>query len=311
MSWYQFFASTLIPQGQKFHYILKPGGNVRELAGIMHDRGYLSHPYYLILYTRLSGTSKQLQAGEYEFSAGTTAKMLLSKMLKGETVIHKITLVEGWDFAEIKSALAKAPMLTNNIHNESNPKLLLQLGVKQKNPEGLFFPDTYRYKMGNTDLEILHTAYKKMQSVLNNAWQTRAKNLPFKTPYQALIVASMIEKETGDNAEKPIIAGVIINRLHKHMYLQIDPTVIYGVRHTYDGTITRQDLRSDSPYNTYRHKGLPPTPIAMPGLASINAALHPDKTEYLYFVAKGDGSHVFSKTLKEHDVAIRRYLLRS
>ena len=220
----------------------------------------------------------------------------------------EITFVEGTTFKQWLSLLAAKPYIKHNLANMSASQIAKLLNIKQTNPEGLFFPDTYAYTAGTDELTLLRRAYKKMHNLLENMWQNRATDLPFNDPYQALIIASIIEKETSKVEEQPQIAAVFINRLSKKMRLQTDPTVIYGLGDSYNGDITRKHLKEKTPYNTYRIKGLPPTPIAMPGISALRASMHPAQSDYLYFVSEGNGYHVFSTTLKAHNEAVNRFL---
>jgi len=270
--------------------------------------GLLKRPIFFVLLTRFENSARHLQAGEYAITPNTTPKQLLRKMKLGDVIHYKMTLIEGWTFKEIMNALSSNPHITHDLTGLSAQAIAAKLKLQQKNPEGLFFPDTYNFTAGSSDFAILERAHAKLVELLQSDWKERAKGLPYKNSYQALIVASMIEKETSLDAEKPEIAGVIVRRLQKWMHLQIDATVIYGLGNDYQGKLTRKDLQFKSPYNTYLHYGLPPTPISIPGAESIWAALHPKPGKVMYYVAKPDGSHQFSVTLAEHDAAIRKYL---
>jgi len=257
---------------------------------------------------RQQGVSNQLKAGEYQLPIGITPKEFLVLLSSGATLQHSITFPEGWTFKQIRQALAADKNLKLTLEELSDADILQQLGSDYTHPEGLFFPDTYRFEKHTTDLSILQQAYQKMQQVLNEQWLNKAQDLPLKTAYHALILASIVEKETGAAFERPEIAGVFTRRLNQGMRLQTDPTVIYGMGDSYQGNIRKKDLQTLTPYNTYRIDGLPPTPIAMPGEQAINAVLHPAKGTSLYFVANGDGSHKFSATLSEHNRAVQAYL---
>lgn len=308
VEWDRFLEAPIVPEGKSVYFILEPGATVRTVSNFLKNEGYLHHHIEFILFAKINGSANRLKAGEYEFKAGTTPKMLLKILVNGDVVRHHITFIEGWTFSKMINVIETAPRLTHTLKGKNKKDIMAILESNYKNPEGLFFPDTYRYKMGMTDLNLLKKSYQIMQEKLMAAWKQRAQGLPYKTPYQALIVASMIEKEASLPQERPLIAGVIINRLRKRMFLQIDPSVIYGLGDRFTLPLSPNELEIDTPYNTYLHKGLPPSPIAMPSEQSIQAALHPTKTRYLYFVAKGDGSHEFSQTLKEHDEAIKEYL---
>jgi UPF0755 protein len=250
---------------------------------------------------------KKLKTGEYELATGLTLPEILALFVQGKTKQYAITFPEGWNFKELTQALDNNPNLEHTLSPVDIDALMSRLGASIHHPEGVFFPDTYFFEKHTTDVALLKRAYDKMQSVLNQEWQNKADNLPFKTPYEALILASIVEKETGVVAERPLIAGVFIRRLQDGMLLQTDPTVIYGMGENYQGNISTNDLTAATPYNTYIIKGLPPTPIAMPGRDAIVAALHPDSGNALYFVARGDGTHEFSATLKDHNLAVNNF----
>ena len=226
---------------------------------------------------------------------------------RGEFAQGQIRFIEGWTFRQLRAALDAHPALTHETTGWSDAEILKRLGSEERHPEGLFFPDTYQFSAGTSDLTILRQAYNKMQQVLDAAWETRAEDLPVKTKYQGLILASIVEKETGDPSEREMVAAVFINRLRKGMRLQTDPTVIYGLGESFDGNLRKRDLLADQPYNTYTRYGLPPTPIALPGKAAIDATFRPAKTDALYFVAKGDGTHHFSNNLKDHNRAVDQF----
>lgn len=248
-----------------------------------------------------------LKPGEYELLPGLTSPQILAQFAQGKSIRYSVTFPEGWNLKEILQALAKVPNLEQTLTNLSVADVSSQLGITEKNPEGWLFPDTYFFEKHNTDLSILLRAHDKMQAVLKEEWQQKEPDLPYKTPYEALIMASIVEKETGAKAERPLIAGVFTRRLCKGMLLQTDPTVIYGMGDQYEGNIRAGDLTTKTPYNTYVIAGLPPTPIAMPGRDAIHAVLHPENSDSLYFVAKGDGSHQFSATLAAHNQAVNVY----
>ncbi|HYW93894.1 MAG TPA: endolytic transglycosylase MltG [Gammaproteobacteria bacterium] len=292
-------ATVEIPSGQSLY----------QTAGRLHRAGVLQHPRVFVWMTRLEGRAHRIQAGEYRFEPGTTPDQVLDKLVAGKVVRHHVTLVEGWEFHRVMQTLEHDDALKHTLDGLGPEQIMARLGHPDQKPQGRFFPDTYSFPRGTTDLEILRRAYQKMQTVLRQEWKKRASNLPLKTPYQALTLASIIEKETGKPGERARIAGVFIRRLRRGMRLQTDPTVIYGMGSSYHGDLHAADLRKNTPYNTYVHKGLPPTPIAMPGRAAIHAALHPAPGHSLYFVAKGDGSHAFAATLKKHDEQVRRYQL--
>ncbi|MFO1394461.1 MAG: endolytic transglycosylase MltG [Steroidobacteraceae bacterium] len=280
----------------------------QELASL----GVLDHPRLLAAYARLTGADARVRAGEYAVPAGTTPRSLLALFESGAVVHHSITLVEGWTFHDLRGALERDPLLVHTMSGQDDAAVMRALGEPGVAPEGLFFPDTYLYDKGTTDVAILQRARQRMRTELASAWDARADDLPIDDAYQALILASIVEKETALPSERPRIAGVFIQRLRLGMRLQTDPTVIYGLGPGFDGNLRKADLERDGPYNTYTRTGLPPTPIALPGAASLAAAVRPDERGEIYFVATGlpDGSHEFSRTLAEHDRAVARYLKR-
>jgi UPF0755 protein len=291
-----------IPRGQPL------AATARDLEA----RGALRHPRWLQAYARYSGADARIKAGEYAIPAGTTPRSLLRLLEDGAVVQHSVTFVEGWTFRDLRKALERNEKLVNTLAGQDDAAVMSALGAAGEAPEGLFFPDTYLFGKGTTDLEILRQARDRMRRELEAAWQDRADDLPIATPYEALILASIVEKETALASERPRIAGVFTLRLRRGMRLQTDPTVIYGLGAGFDGNLRRADLERDGPYNTYTRTGLPPTPIALPGAEALRAAVRPDERGEIYFVATGlpDGSHEFSRTLAEHEAAVRRYLVR-
>lgn len=255
------------------------------------------------------GVASKLQAGEYAVPAGTTARELLQRMAAGDVIQHRFTIVEGWTFKQVRAALAQEPGLRQTLASTGDAEIMQKLGAGTEHFEGRFLPETYTWTRGDTDLEILSRAYKAMQRVLAETWDKRSAGVPLDSAYQALILASIVERETGKKEERPAIAGVFARRLKLGMKLQTDPSVIYGLGASYDGNLRRRDLETDTPYNSYTRTGLPPTPIAMPGLAALQAAVNPAAGDALYFVARGDGSHEFSATLDAHNRAVARYQL--
>lgn len=281
-------------------------GIVRNLDG----RGIRSGPaLYWRLLARQMGVAGRLHAGEYAFDPGITPRGLLAKMAAGEVIQHKFTIVEGWTFAQLRDALAHDAALVQTLPALSDPEVMQALGAGGAPPQGWFLPQTYQFVKGMSDLDILRRAHKAMQATLEKFWSARAADLPLKSPYEALILASIVEKETAQPAERGLIAGVFEHRLKIGMRLQTDPAVIYGLGAAYDGKIHTRDLETDTPYNTYTRAGLTPTPIALPGAASLEAVLHPAPTDALYFVARGDGTHEFSATLEAHNRAVAKYQL--
>ncbi len=310
LAYQQFLEQPLAVPATGMRYQVTPGTSLRQLADDLAEKGVLEHPEYLRWYARYSGQASRIKAGEYQLEPGITAPALLNLLVSGRTTRYQLTLVEGWNFRQVRSAIAADPVLEKTLTGLSDAELMSRLGHPGEHPEGRFFPDTYHYPRGTTDAEFLARAYRRMQRVLEEEWAGREEGLPLDDPYQALILASVIEKETGAPDERAQIAGVFIRRLRKGMRLQTDPTVIYGLGEDFDGNLRRRDLRQDTPYNSYTRKGLPPTPICMPGREAIHAALHPAAGDALYFVARGDGTHVFSATLKQHNAAVRKYQLK-
>ncbi|HNP36463.1 MAG TPA: endolytic transglycosylase MltG [Woeseiaceae bacterium] len=289
---------------------VRSGASFAEISELLGSRGITSNSTLLRWYARWTNEASKVQAGEYLIKPGTTPVALLHQFTTGAVQLYSFTLIEGWNHRELLHALQQHPEVAGTMEDADWPDLLSELGAATDAPEGLFLPETYRFPRATTDRKVLAQAYSLMQSVLNEEWSARAKDAPVNSPYEALILASIIEKETGRADERQRISGVFARRLAKNMRLQTDPTVIYGIGATFDGNLTRNDLRTDTVYNTYTRGGLPPTPIAMPGRASIHAALHPAPGNELYFVATGlgDGSHYFSVTHEEHEKAVQRYL---
>lgn len=294
----------------QWRFTVEPGSSLTAVAYALQRQQVLKHPRYLLWAARWQGKANQIQVGEYSFNANTTAAELLEKITRGDVIQYPLTIIEGWNIYQLLAYLAGLEDLEQTLIGMEPQAIMAQLGKPDEHPEGRFFPDTYYYTRGMTDVQILQRAYQAMEVFLAQAWQERAPELPYKNVYEALTMASIIEKETGVAVERGQIAGVFVRRLQKRMRLQTDPTVIYGIGQHFDGNIRRRDLRTDTPYNTYRRHGLPPTPIAMPGADAITAALHPVDGEALYFVSRGDGSHYFSATNAEHNRAVRKYQLK-
>ena len=284
---------------------IESGSSLSQVSRELHQLNIISTPRLLTLWAMLFG-EESIQAGDYWIEPWDTALTLLHKFNRGKIVLYKITFPEGWSFKQWLQYLAEIPQFSQ-IASMEYKSILQTLEINIEHPEGWFFPDTYSYSKNNTVFDILIQAHRRMVIELNRAWQDREPNLPYKTPYEALIMASIIERETGLASERPAIAGVFVRRLNKGMRLQTDPTVIYGMGDRFKGNLRHRDLKQMTAYNTYRIDGLPPTPIAMPGIASIRAALHPAKGSSLYFVARGDGSHHFSDTMSEHNRAVQHY----
>lgn len=290
-------------------YVLKPGTSLRALARELHERGVIPERHTFFWLGYLTGRSRQLKAGEYQFRPNISAAELLDQVVAGRVVEYPFVLVEGWNFRQVLKALEAAPKLTQTLAGLGPTEIMARLGRPELHPEGRFFPDTYYYSAGHTDVQVLTRALEKMQATMEAEWNNRDEGLPLRSADEALVLASIVEKETSRPEERGVIAGVFINRLRKGMRLQTDPTVIYGLGADFDGNLRLRDLRNDTAYNTYTRAGLPPTPIAMPGRESLAAVLHPEQTSALYFVSRGDGSHVFSATLEEHTAAVAKYQL--
>lgn len=292
------------------HFTISSGNTIRQVAQHLADAGYIEDPVMFIALARLQGENTLIKAGEYLLKSGHTPTDLIGLFTRGDSVLYSFTIIEGWTFKQLLMAIKDDPILVKTIKVDDDQAIMAQISDTHVNAEGWFLPDTYHFPKGTTDISFLKRAYKTMRQKLDLEWQNRAKDLPLKTPYEALILASIIEKETGAAFERPLIAGAFIQRLKKGMRLQTDPTVIYGMGDKFDGNIRYKDLRKDTPYNTYLRKGLTPTPIALPGIDAIKAALHPAETDAVYFVSKGDGTHHFSTTLKEHNEAVSKYQLK-
>ena len=288
-----------VPQGSSFI----------EVVGRLESQGLVSDRLWLRLYGRLEPGQTRIKAGEYEFVDGMSRRDMIGAMVSGDTKHWYVQFIEGWTFKDMRAALARAERLEKVTGQWTTEQIMAAVGAEGEHPEGRFFPDTYAFTSSESDLDLLKRAFNRMETVLAEEWAAREEGLPYDTPYEALIMASIVERETGAPHERDQVAGVFVRRLQKGMRLQTDPTVIYGMGDSYQGRIGRKDLRTYTPYNTYRINGLPPTPIALPGRESIHAALHPDKGDALYFVARGDGTHKFSRTLSEHQKAVREFQL--
>jgi UPF0755 protein len=289
-----------------------PGESLRQILSRLQQQGAVRDAREVEWYLRLHRLRPRAQAGNYELAAHSSARAVLEQFESGRVVLEQLTIVEGWTFLQLRHALDGDASLVHATRGVSDAALMSALGHEAQAPEGRFFPDTYRFAAGTSDRRILELAYERMQAALAAAWETRAPELPLASADEALILASVVEKETGREDERPKVAAVFVNRLRRGMRLQSDPTVIYGLGGRYDGNIHTRDLETDTPYNSYTRAGLPPTPIAMPGIASLQATLHPAEIDALYFVATGtgDGGHQFSSNLAEHDLALRAYLKR-
>lgn len=300
---------------ESVNYTIKSGSSLAGVARELNQQGLMPHPRYWVWLAKWEGSADQIKAGEYEISPQMTPRQLLAHFVSGNVVDYTLTIPEGWTFRQMVKALhqhdkIEVTLLDSEGRLPDNATLMSQLKLDETHPEGLFYPDTYHFSSNTTDVEFLQRAYRAMQERLQKEWQNRAPDLPYKNAYEALIMASIIEKETAVPDERGEISGVFVRRLQKRMRLQTDPTVIYGLGESFDGNIRKRDLRAKNPYNTYKIKGLPPTPIALPGGDSIYAALHPEDGDALYFVSRGDGTHKFSATNEEHNAAVRKYQLK-
>ena len=286
---------------------IEPGTPPREVAQAWVNAGVQTDARLLYQWFRWSGQARQIRAGSYEAHAGITPRGLLDKLVRGDEVLEQLRLIEGWTFRQFRAALAKAPALKQHTAAMSEAEIMAALGTPGVAAEGRFFPDTYAYSRGVSDLTVMKRAHAAMKRQLDKAWAARAEGLPLKSADEALILASIVEKETGTPADRPLVSAVFVNRLRIGMPLQTDPTVIYGLGEAFDGNLRKRDLLADTPFNTYTRRGLPPTPIAMPGAASLQAALNPANSRALYFVARGDGSSQFSEDLAAHNRAVNQY----
>ncbi|WP_087668359.1 endolytic transglycosylase MltG [Caballeronia humi] len=290
---------------------IKPHSSLRSVSIQLNRGGVPVEPELFVLMTRALGLASQLKSGNYEFKSGITPYEVLQKIARGDVNEYVATVIEGWTLQKMRAELDGNPALTHDTAGMSDTDLLKAIGapeVSKASAEGLFFPDTYLFDKNTSDLAVYKRAYRLMQQRLNEAWATRAPDLPYKTPYDALIMASIVEKETGRAADRPLVAAVFANRLKIGMPLQTDPTVIYGLGPAYGGRLKKKDLQTDTPYNTYTRNGLPPTPIALPGVAALTATMNPASSTALYFVSRGDGSSIFSDNLGEHNKAVDKYI---
>jgi peptidoglycan lytic transglycosylase G len=312
MRWVHHYIHEPVPITEPVVFVVEPGASLRAVARNLEARGAIEHPRVWAAHARVHGLAKRIRAGEYQIDPGATPASVLDQLVKGDVILRELTIVEGWSFRDLMHAIANHPALQQTLHGASEAEIMERVGSAGVHPEGQFFPDTYRFAGGTPDVELLRMAHEALRARLQAAWDARVEGLPVESPYEALILASIVEKETGLASERPLIAGVFVRRLRTGMRLQSDPTVIYGIGVSYDGNIRRRDLQADSPYNTYTRRGLPPTPIAMPGEGALRAATRPDDSGAIYFVATGepDGSHYFSKTLAEHNAAVKRFLAR-
>lgn len=288
-------------------FSISEGSSLRTVAEKLGRAGIVEHPLAFVLLGRVQGQAAQIKAGDYEIKQAISPIELLQKIAAGDVAQRSITFVEGWTFRDMRKALDIHEGLRHETTAMSDQQILALIGAEESHPEGLFFPDTYHFSKGSSDVAVLKRAYLKMKTHLAEHWAKRSADVPFKDPYEALIFASIVEKETGAEPDRPLVAAVFINRLRHNMLLQTDPSVIYGLGETFDGNLRKRDLLADGPYNTYTRPGLPPTPIAMPGLASLQATFEPARSAALYFVSRGDGTSEFSETLTEHNRAVTKY----
>ena len=303
---FYFFLNKKIGVETEQFYNFSPGTSVSALARDLEKKNIISNRMYFSIWSRVTGNARLLKAGEYHLTPDMSVLELFGLMEKGKVRLYSLTLVEGITFKQMMEQVNASPHLNHLLKGLSNQQIMQKIGFPEQHPEGRFFPDTYRFPKGMSDIDLLQQAYQQQKQRLAKAWENREQGLPLKSAYEALILASIVEKESAIVEERKQIAGVFINRLRKGMRLQTDPTVIYGMGDSYKGDIRFRDLRKDTPYNTYTRKGLPPTPIAMPGQGALDAVSRPDKTDYIFFVAMSDrsGRHIFSKTLKEHEHAV-------
>jgi len=309
-SYQQALENTLNIEVAEIDYSIKPGSSLSYVIYDLANKNIIKHPRYLLWYARLNGLANNMKAGDYRLTNKLTTKEFLDNIFNGKVIQFSLTIIEGWSFMQMMEAINKHPQIKHTMDKLSSEEIMNKLELSGIHHEGQFLPDTYHFPKQLTDLEFLKRAYSSMQTVLNDEWDNRSDNLSYKNSYEALIMASIIEKETGQASEREQISGVFLRRLNLKMRLQTDPTVIYGMGDKFKGNLRKRDLERDTPYNTYRRRGLPPTPIALPGRKAIYAALHPAEGDALYFVSRGDGSHVFSATLKEHNNAVIKYQLK-
>ena len=311
VAWMTYFVMTPLQFPTKTVELeIRAGSNLRVISQQLVDQGILQEPWGFIILVRAMKMAGGIKAGNYLLESGQTPYELFTTLSNGNVTQDSITFIEGWTFSQMRQALNSHESVRHLTMAYTDMEIMQNIGATESSPEGLFFPDTYFFSRGMSDQDILKRAYIAMQGRLQVAWEQRVSGLPYATPYEALIMASIVEKETGKASERATIAGVFLNRMRVGMRLQTDPAVIYGMGEAFDGNLRKRDLQKDTPFNTYTRAGLPPTPIAMPGLAAITAALHPEKTDAFYFVGKGDGSHQFSRTLSEHNRAVVRYQLK-
>lgn len=308
-AWYWAMQRPVPMNAERVDYLVERGSSVHSVVRSMNEAGIQLDRRAFVALARLTELDREIKAGAYEAKRGDTAWQLLERMALGDMTLTRLTLVEGWSYRQIRDALKSNGQVGQTLDGVSDEQLLQRLGADHSHPEGLFYPDTYVFTPGTTDFDILRRAYHAQTQQLDKLWAEREPGLPLVTPYEALILASIVEKETGHSADRARVAGVFINRLRLKMPLQTDPTVIYGMGETYQGRIRKRDLQTDTPWNTYTRGGLPPTPIASSGRAALHAALNPEKHKFLYFVSRGDGTSEFSETLVAHNRAVAKFIL--
>jgi UPF0755 protein len=308
---FTYYARTPIPlEHTPFVFALKPGSSLKSAAHQLQQAGGLNNEFLFVLLGRTLRKATQIKPGNYQLEHEVTPLNLLTIISKGQVELGSVTIIEGSTFKQLRAVLNSEPKLRHDSASLSAAEIMKRIGASELNSEGLFFPDTYIFDKGSSDVMVLKRAYQLMQRNLQDSWKKRDADLPFKTPYEALILASIVEKETGKPVDRSLIASVFVNRLRKNMRLQTDPTVIYGIGDTFDGNLRKRDLSRDTPYNTYTRNGLTPTPICLPSQAALLATLHPEPSKALYFVARGDGTSQFSSTLIEHNNAVNTYQIK-
>lgn len=306
-AFYWLVSSPIKLKSERVDFHIAPGSSMRAAAREIAAAGVTIDPWVLVILSRILRVESSIKAGSYEIGPGLTPFDLLNKLTRGDVTQTEIAFIEGWSLRQMRNRLDAHPDVRHDSQSLSDAQIMQRIGAEEFAAEGQFFPDTYLFARQSSDLDILARAYRAMQAHLAREWAVRAAGLPYRDAYQALIMASIVEKETGRDQDRPMVAAVFVNRLRLGMLLQTDPSVIYGIGEKFDGNLRKRDLQTDTPYNTYTRVGLPPTPIAMPGLASLQAALHPASSPALYFVARKDGSSQFSRTLEEHNQAVNRY----
>lgn len=296
------------PMGSDEVVSVESGSTLGQFAASLREQGVLSRPGVLEAWARVTDQAHRIQAGEYQLDPHNSPRELLDQLVRGEVVLYAVRIGEGWTIEQVLAQLAVAPGLVTTVSTPA--EVAAALALPQQHPEGLFYPETYHYSRGDKDIDVLRSARALLEDELSAAWQARQPELPLTSPYELLTLASIVEKESSAEVDRPKVAAVFVNRLRQNMRLETDPTVIYGTRHDFDGNLTRVHLRTPTPYNTYVHKGLPPTPIAAPSRAALRATAQPADVDYLFFVARGDGSSQFSRTYAEHNAAVDRYQRR-